>query len=138
MQNHYYIYFLTNKLHTVLYTGVTNNLERRLWEHKHRFTEGFSSKYKLSKLVYLEFCENPQDAITREKQIKRWNRAKKDFLVNQTNPEWKDLSQDWYKHPEGHKGDPSTRATALGRDDNTSPVMPNEIEVYPLKRKNND
>ena len=87
----YYIYILTNKSRT-LYTGITNDLNRRLYEHKNKLIEGFTKKYNISILVYFELFTNPDDAIRREKQIKGWLRKKKINLIESTNPEWKDLS----------------------------------------------
>ena len=91
----YYVYMLTNKSDTVLYTGVTNNLERRLYEHKNKMIPGFTMKYNVSKLVYYDCTSDVYQAITREKQIKGWTREKKNQLVESVNPEWKDLSLDW-------------------------------------------
>jgi len=87
----YYVYILTNNSKT-LYTGVTNNLIRRIYEHKNKFVEGFSKKYNLTKLVYYEISEDVRSAIAREKQIKGWLRSKKIKLIESMNPEWKDLS----------------------------------------------
>jgi putative endonuclease len=88
----YYIYIITNYNNTVLYTGVTNNLERRIQEHKNKIILGFSSKYNLNKIVYYEQFSDIEDAISREKQIKGGSREKKIVLINNMNPEWKDLS----------------------------------------------
>ena len=87
----YYIYFLTNKHFNVLYTGVTNDLTRRIYEHKNKLQKGFTKKYNVNCLVYYETYDSIIDAIMREKQIKGWSRKKKDELINQFNPEWKDL-----------------------------------------------
>ena len=92
----YYVYILTNKYNTVVYTGVTNNLERRLFEHKNHFVDSFSKKYNLNKLVYFETTNDVNSAIEREKQIKGWIRDRKNALIESVNPEWKDLSTDWY------------------------------------------
>lgn len=89
---HYYIYILTNKTNKVLYTGVTNNLLRRVFEHKQGLIEGFTKKYKVKKLVFSEAFTNPNDAITVEKKIKGWVRKKKIELIESQNPSWKDLS----------------------------------------------
>ncbi|MDU5149839.1 GIY-YIG nuclease family protein [uncultured Anaerococcus sp.] len=91
----YFIYILTNKTNKVLYTGVTNNLERRLYEHKNHLVDGFSSKYNTNKLVYYEVSESVESAIAREKQIKSYRRDKKIALINELNSEWKDLSLEW-------------------------------------------
>lgn len=93
--NTYYVYMMTNKANKVLYTGVTNNLERRLWEHKNKQIEGFTSRYNATKLVYFEQTSDINSAIGREKQIKGWLRAKKNNLIESVNPDWKDLSDDW-------------------------------------------
>ena len=87
----YYVYIMTNKTGT-LYTGVTNNLERRVYEHKHKLIPGFTSKYNITKLVYYEEGNDVNAALAREKQIKGWLRAKKIALIESINPEWKDLS----------------------------------------------
>ena len=91
----YFVYILTNKTNKVLYTGVTNNLERRLYEHKNHLVDGFSSKYKTTKLVYYEVSESVESAIAREKQIKSYRRDKKIALINELNSERKDLSLEW-------------------------------------------
>jgi putative endonuclease len=85
---------MTNISNTVLYTGVTNNLERRVFEHKNNLTEGFSKKYNIHKLVFFETTNDIKSAIAREKQIKGWLRIKKIKLIETANPEWKDLSDD--------------------------------------------
>ncbi len=87
-----------------MYTGVTNNLERRIFEHKNKTIKGFSSQYELNKLVYYEVYGDIEMAISREKQIKRWSRAKKNDRVNDMNPEWKDLSEGWYEDPSAALG----------------------------------
>jgi len=93
MQN-YYVYILTNKSKT-LYIGVTNDLNRRLFEHKNKIIEGFTKKYNIGKLVYYETFTDPNEAIKREKQIKGWLHIKKINLIGTLNPEWKDLSEEW-------------------------------------------
>ena len=87
----YYVYILTNKNNTVLYTGVTNNLVRRVYEHKSHINDGFTKRYNVTKLVYYEIFNNPTDAIKREKQIKAGSRRKKEELINKFNKEWADL-----------------------------------------------
>ena len=91
----YYVYMLTNKHNTTLYTGVTNNLARRLYEHKHQLVDGFTKRYNLHKLVYFDVTSDIRAAIAREKEIKGWTRGKKNALIDGLNPEWKDLSEDW-------------------------------------------
>jgi putative endonuclease len=88
----YFIYIMTNKRNGTLYTGVTNNLARRVFEHKHKLVEGFTSKYGLNRLVYYEVFEDVRQAITREKQIKGWLRVKKLALIESMNPQWNDLA----------------------------------------------
>lgn len=85
---------MTNYLNTTLYIGVTNNLLRRIYEHKTKHNEGFTSKYNLNKLVYFELTESIEDALNREKQLKNWKREWKLALINESNPEFKDLSED--------------------------------------------
>lgn len=86
-----YVYFLTNWTNEVLYIGVTSNLEKRILEHRCKVYPGFTKKYNLNKLVYYEYSPDIKDAITREKQLKNWARAKKDMLVEKVNPTWNDL-----------------------------------------------
>jgi len=97
MNNQYYVYILTNKNNTVLYTGVTNNLERRLYEHKNKLIDGFTKKYNINKLVFYEITNDINSAIAREKQIKGWLRIKKIKLIEMMNPNWEDLSAEWHK-----------------------------------------
>lgn len=87
----YYVYLLTNKNNKVIYCGVTNNLVRRVYEHKNKLIEGFTKKYNVNKLVYYEIFRNVEEAILREKEIKGWIRKKKDALVLRMNPGWEDL-----------------------------------------------
>ena len=91
--NDYYVYILTNERNTLLYIGVTNNLVRRLYEHKNRLNEGFTKDYWISKLVYFESCHSIEDAIRREKQLKNWRREKKIALIERMNPYWKDFGE---------------------------------------------
>ncbi|WP_251183205.1 GIY-YIG nuclease family protein [Anaerocaecibacter muris] len=87
----FYVYILTNHSNTVLYTGVTNDIARRTFEHRQKFNDGFAEKYNAYKLVYVEECGRHTDAIEREKQIKKWRREKKVALINSINPSWEDL-----------------------------------------------
>ena len=87
----YYVYILTNKNHTVLYTGITNDLNRRVWQHKQKIVKGFTQKYNVTELVYFELFESVESVIAREKQIKGYSRVKKEALINAFNPEWKHL-----------------------------------------------
>lgn len=86
----YYIYILTNKTNSVMYVGITNDLYRRLKEHKSETIEGFTKEYHIHKLVYFEECPTINEAIAREKQIKGWRRSKKNALVESKNPNWED------------------------------------------------
>ena len=95
VKNMYYVYILSNWDDSVLYIGVTSNLERRLFEHKHHLVKGFTEKYNVSKLVYFECTSDIRAAIEREKQLKKWRREKKNTLVQRMNPMWRDLSEDW-------------------------------------------
>ena len=92
-ENRYYVYLLTNWNHRVMYVGVTNDLVRRLYEHKNKLVSGFTKKYNVSKLVYFEETKDVHSALAREKEIKKWRREKKDALVVGVNPEWKELSE---------------------------------------------
>ncbi len=92
----YYTYIMTNKGNTTLYTGVTNDIGRRTYEHKTGKGGVFSSKYKTTKLVYYEENKYILNAIDREKEIKGWTRKKKEKLINENNPLWEDLAKDWF------------------------------------------
>jgi len=92
MSKQYYVYIMTNKLDSVLYTGLTSNLEKRVHEHKLKLIEGFTKKYNVDKLVYYEDFDDINDDIEREKQIKSGSRQKKINLISNMNPSWKDLS----------------------------------------------
>lgn len=93
MQKQYFVYIMSNKSRT-LYTGVTNDLIRRVFEHKNKLTDGFTKKYNLNQLVWYEVADEPESAITREKQIKGWLRQRKISLIEEMNPEWDDLSKE--------------------------------------------
>ena len=92
MNKQYYVYIITNKSNRVLYTGVTNDLRKRVYEHKNKLIKGFTSRYNVDKLVFYDVCEDIESAILREKQIKGWLRRKKIALIESMNPEWRDLS----------------------------------------------
>jgi putative endonuclease len=94
MRRNYYVYIMTNERNTVLYTGVTNDLKRRVYEHKEKLIDGFTKKYNVTKLVYYEVHEGAQGAISREKQLKGGSRQKKIELVNSKNDTWRDLYDD--------------------------------------------
>ena len=87
----YYVYIMTNKINTVLYTGVTSDLKKRIWEHKEKVIDGFTKNYNINKLIFFEIYNDPENAILREKQIKAGSRTKKVKLITGINPEWKDL-----------------------------------------------
>ena len=92
----FYVYIMTNGSKT-LYTGVTSDLEKRVFEHKNKLVPGFTSKYNITRLVYFEITEDAYSAISREKQIKGWTRSKKINLIGLKNPSWEDLSLKWKK-----------------------------------------
>ncbi len=91
-----YVYIVTNKNHSVLYIGVTSDLEGRIWEHRAQLIESFTKRYQCKKLLYYEDYPDPRSAIAREKQLKGWIRAKKISLITKSNPTWIDLSDEWY------------------------------------------
>jgi len=91
----YFVYILANRDDSVLYIGVSGNLQRRLYEHRNGLVDGFTKKYNIHKLVYFENTNDVYSAISREKQLKKWSRSKKEALINSMNPEWIDLSKDW-------------------------------------------
>ena len=92
----YYVYILTNSNNRTLYIGVTNNLTKRFYEHSNKVVQSFTQKYNLNKLVYFESTSNIDEAIEREKTLKKWSRKKKDKLIELQNPLWLDLSNDLY------------------------------------------
>ena len=92
----YYVYILADKLNRTIYTGVTNDLLRRVYEHKHNADiNSFTARYNVHKLVYYEETPSRYEAISREKQLKKWRREKKNILISRMNPEWADLSASW-------------------------------------------
>ncbi|MBW8012594.1 MAG: GIY-YIG nuclease family protein [Chloroflexi bacterium] len=91
----YYVYIMASKTGT-LYTGMTNNLQKRIYQHKNKTIEGFTQKYSVTRLVYFEETNDVKTAITREKQIKSWRRSKKLDLIKSSNSTWEDLSGDWF------------------------------------------
>lgn len=99
MRNGYFVYILTTRKNTVLYTGVTRDWSRRIWEHKQRLVDGFTKKYSVNKLVYIEEYQDAGAAIHREKCIKEWPRAWKIELIERQNPEWKDLYDAAHEQP---------------------------------------
>lgn len=88
---YYYAYILANKTNTVLYTGVTNDLKKRVYQHREKLVEGFAKKFNVYGLIFYEQTENVESAIQREKQIKSWSRLRKVELISKFNPEWEDL-----------------------------------------------
>ncbi|PKN01050.1 MAG: excinuclease ABC subunit C [Elusimicrobia bacterium HGW-Elusimicrobia-1] len=92
MNKRYYVYIVTNKRNKVLYTGVTGDLKRRIYEHKNKLVEGFTKKYNADKLVFYEAFGSAMDAISAEKKIKGWLRAKKVALIESVNPDWRELT----------------------------------------------
>jgi putative endonuclease len=94
MNRQYFVYIMTNDTNTVTYTGVTNDLIRRVYEHRNKLVKGFTSKYNINKLVYFDVGENIESCILREKQIKSWSRKDKVALVEKMNPDWNDLSKE--------------------------------------------
>ena len=112
----FFVYMMTNRSRTVLYTGVTNSLVRRVWQHQRGEIEGFTKRYKLNRLVYHETYNDPRDAISREKEIKGWARAKKNALVQAKNPRWHDLSPMLSQPMRGPSPSARLRMTAEGND----------------------
>jgi putative endonuclease len=115
----FYVYILASKSRT-LYTGVTNNLERRVVEHRRKLVSGFTSRYNINRLVYYEAGGNIESMIAREKQIKGWGRMKKITLIESMNRDWKDLSDGW----------PGSPTSVVPRP---SPVIPNGVRNLALK-----
>lgn len=97
------VYIMTNVSGT-LYTGVTSDLVKRVWQHKLKLIEGFTKKYNITKLVHYELTEDIASAIAREKQVKGWLRSKKIKLIEKDNPQWKDLAEDWYDKDSSPQG----------------------------------
>ena len=97
MDKNYFVYILASKRNGTLYIGVTNNLENRMYQHKNKLIDGFTKKYSVDKLVHYEMTNDVVSAIQREKQLKKWNRKWKLALIEKENPEWKDLSKEWFE-----------------------------------------
>ena len=91
----YFVYILSNWDDSVLYIGVTGNLQRRMYEHRNGLVDSYTKKYNIHKLVYYEYTTDVYSAISREKQLKKWVRAKKNALISKMNPQWIDLSAEW-------------------------------------------
>lgn len=92
----YFVYILASKKNGVLYIGVTNDLERRVFEHKNKMPKGFTSRYNVDKLIYFEKYSYIKPAIKREKQLKKWNRQWKIDLIEKDNPDWNDIAEEWH------------------------------------------
>ena len=100
MRNHdYWVYILTNKHWTTLYIGITNDILRRLYQHRYGEVDGFTKRYLLNRLVWIEHFRNVNDAIACAKKLKGWRRNRKTALIQQTNPRWLDLSDEWEQQP---------------------------------------
>ena len=119
---------MTNRSRVVLYTGVTSRLEGRAWEHKNHAVEGFTSKYNLDRLVYYEQFVDPISAITREKEIKGWRRAKKNALVETVNPKWEDLTELLF-------GDARTRPKSNRRSGNQNRQSSSHTVCHPERKR---
>lgn len=102
--NIYFVYIAANWTGDVVYIGVTNNLERRIHQHKDKSLAGFTKTYSVDKLVYYEAFGDIRAAIIREKQLKKWRRSKKNMLIEKMNPQWRDLSEGWYEGPSASLG----------------------------------
>ena len=96
MVNKSYFVYILSSYKKVLYIGITSNLRKRMWEHREGVISGFTKKYKIKMLVYYEVYDDPETAITREKQLKKWRREKKIYLIESMNPEWKDLFEELF------------------------------------------
>jgi putative endonuclease len=99
MNKTYYLYMMTSRSRVVLYTGVTNSLERRYWFHTNAMNRSFTKRYQVDRLVYYESFDRPRDTISREKEIKGWRREKKNNLVRTLNPKWEDLGKKYILRP---------------------------------------
>ncbi|MGA2961041.1 MAG: GIY-YIG nuclease family protein [Candidatus Korobacteraceae bacterium] len=97
---HFYVYIAAS-ISGTLYIGVTNNLHKRIWQHKQGAFEGFTKQYEVNRLIYFESFDDIRTAINREKQLKGWSRRKKIWLVERVNPRWEDLSRQWYDDDRG-------------------------------------
>ncbi len=105
----YYVYMMQSVSRHALYIGMTNDLRKRVWHHRNHIHGGFTDDYKCTHLVYWESFDDVANAIDREKQLKRWRREKKEWLIARKNPHWKDLAADWYETKT--RGCPSTAVT---------------------------
>jgi putative endonuclease len=110
---YYYVHMMQSSSRRALYIGVTSDLEHRLWQHKNGTLEGFSAEYKTHRLVYYERFLDVTNAIAREKQLKKWRRSKKEWLVSTMNPKWKDLGAQWFDRHRYEPAEQSDRAMGL-------------------------
>ena|SRR5712692_566684 len=110
MREHNYSVYMIARRSRVLYIGMTNNLHRRVWEHQNDLIDGFTKEYKCHRLVYYESFDDVHKAIGREKQLKRWSRIKKEWLIKNRNPMWEDLAAEWYLH---HQYEPGQQVPPL-------------------------
>jgi putative endonuclease len=110
MKRHNYSVYIVASKSRVLYIGMTNDLERRIFEHKNDLFDGFSKQYRCHRLVYRESFDDVKKAIDREKQLKRWNRTKKEWLISQDNPTWEDLAAEWFVR---HRYEPGKQVPPL-------------------------
>ncbi len=94
MEKKYYVYIMAKARNSTFYVGVTSNLPKRIWEHKNEATDGFTQKHNIKDLVYYEVFDDPQNAIKREKRLKKWNRTWKMRVIEEMNPDWKDLYEE--------------------------------------------
>src|SRR5690242_2304623 len=101
MRRHRYYVYIRASAARVLYVGMTNNLDRRIWQHEHKEFDGFTAKFRFCRLVYFESFDDVRKAIDREKQIKRWRREKKIWLIESINPDWHDMNQGWHPTSQG-------------------------------------
>ena len=135
----YYAYIMQSASRRALYIGMTNNLRRRVWEHKNHTREGFTDDYNCTRLVYWESFDDVVNAINREKQLKRWRREKKMWLIERKNPGWKDLAADWYQAetqgPSTAHDLSKTERSCSARDDNTFCAQQNERNSNPLSSR---
>ena len=119
-QRTYWVYILTNQSGT-LYTGVTGNLRRRVYEHRHRLVPGFATRYKIDQLIHAEAFSEVRDALFREKQIKAWRRSHKVALIDSANPEWNDLGEQWFGPGDVTERDSPAKSDCGANDDEIPP-----------------
>jgi putative endonuclease len=132
-EKQFFVYMLTSARNGTLYIGVTSNLTQRIHQHKEKIIEGFTSKYNVSTLVWYEAHDNAESAITREKQLKKWNRAWKLKLIEENNLKWRDLYEDLLpaESAESKELESSSKRTSATRSGSTELQSPNKRTVYP-------